>query len=65
MKIKVKDIAYGHSPDKRGERTDSHGKAPIVVRRRWFGGYKVGDGNDRLYYAKLRGDKYIEADVIK
>ena len=57
-KVRVSDLTYGHSPDKRGERTDKWGKAPIVVRRG-----RVVDGNDRLFYAKQRGDKYIEAEV--
>lgn len=59
-KVRVDDCNYGHSPDKRGERKDKYSKQPIDVRKSW-GGYKVIDGNDRLYYAKERGDDYIEA----
>lgn len=61
--LKVDDINYGHSPDKRGERTDKWGKAPIYVKRSRWSGLVAHDGNDRLYYAKQRGDKYIEAWV--
>jgi len=62
-KIRVSQIAYSHSPDKRGERRDHWGKAPIHVKKRLFGGYKVIDGNDRLYYAKQRGQSHIDAEV--
>ena len=61
-KLPIKDISYGHSPDKRGERKDKWGKEPIDVKPRG-GGYKVADGNDRLYYAIQRGDTHIEANV--
>jgi len=67
-KLPVSKITYGHDglfftgPDKRGERKDKWGKAPIHVKRSG-GGYKVIDGNDRLYYAKQRGDTHIQAYV--
>ena len=61
-RLRVGDISYGHSPDKRGERTDRWGKEPIHVKRSW-GGWKVHDGNDRLYYARQRGDSHIMAYV--
>ena len=71
-KIRVSDISYGNDdgflgmffngPDKRGERTDKWGKKPIDVKPHG-GGYKVIDGNDRLYYAKQRGDTHIQAIV--
>lgn len=60
--VKVADVSHGHSPDKRGERTDKWGKAPIHVKRRG-GGLVVHDGNDRLYYARQRGDVTIQAWV--
>jgi hypothetical protein len=62
-RIRISDISYGHSPDKRGERTDAYGRQPIEVRRGWLGAYKVIDGNDRLHYARERGDIYIDAEV--
>jgi hypothetical protein len=61
-KLRIKDISYGHSPDKRGERTDKWGKAPIYVKTSG-GRFKVHDGNDRLYYAIQRGDTHIMAYV--
>lgn len=64
-KIPVKAIKYRHSPDKRGERKDAHSKKPIDVRPLSGGGYKVVDGNDRLYYARQRGDTHIQAVVGK
>jgi hypothetical protein len=62
-KIRISQIAYSHTPDLRGERTDHHGRAPIHVKSRLLGGYKVIDGNDRLWYAKQRGQTHIEAEV--
>lgn len=62
-KIRVTDIDYGHSPDKRGERRDKWGREPIRVKPGSWGGWKVHDGNDRLYYARQRGDTHIEAYV--
>lgn len=63
-RLRVSDISYGHSPDKRGERTDKYGRLPIHVKPCW-GGYRVHDGNDRLYYAKQRGDTHIDAYVLE
>lgn len=62
-RIRVDRLSYGHSPDKRGERTDKWGKEPIVVRRGWLGTLVVHDGNDRLYYARQRGEAWIDAWV--
>ena len=62
-RIRVSDIAYGHTPDKRGKRTDKWGREPIDVKRTWLGGYKVIDGNDRLFYAKRDGKTHIDARV--
>lgn len=62
--LRVRDISHGHSPDKRGERTDKWGKAPIHVKPS-SGRYRVHDGNDRLYYARQRGDACIEAYVLQ
>jgi hypothetical protein len=62
-RLRIRDISYGHSPDRRGERTDKWSREPIAVRRRWLGGYKVIDGNDRLYYAAKRGQSRINATV--
>ena len=65
MRIRVSKCRYGHEPDCRGERTDRWGRAPIAVKwSSWHGKYVVKDGNDRLYYAKERGDKWIEAEEI-
>ena len=62
--IRVRDIAYGHRPDRRCARSDdAHGRAPIHVKKRWLGGYKVIDGNDRLFYARQRGATHIAARV--
>jgi len=63
QRIRVSDIRYGHAPDRRGERTDRWGREPIDVRRTWLGGYRVIDGNDRLYYARRRGQSHIAARV--
>lgn len=64
MRILVNRIAYGHRPDKRGERRGRGGWGnPIDVIRGWFGGYRVHDGNDGLYYAKQRGDSHIYGRV--
>jgi hypothetical protein len=60
--VRVSDLSYGHSPDKRGERTDKWGKAPIHVKKGLFG-LVVYDGNDRVYYARQRGDSHIQAWV--
>jgi hypothetical protein len=60
--VRVSALRYGHSPDKRGERTDKWGKAPIHVKQGWSG-LVVHNGNDRLYYAKQRGDTHIQAWV--
>jgi hypothetical protein len=57
-RVRVDKVRYGHSPDKRGERTDRYGKEPIWVRNG-----KVIDGNDRVHYARERGDTWIEAWV--
>jgi hypothetical protein len=62
-RVRVSDVSHNHSPDKRGERTDRYGKQPIEVKRGWLGGYKVIDGNDRLHYARERGDEWIDAEV--
>lgn len=62
-RLRAADISYGHTPDQRGERTDRWAKEPIVVRQGFWGGWKVQDGNDRLFYARQRGDTYIEAYV--
>lgn len=62
-KIRISDIDYGHAPRKAGERRDKWGREPIIVKRKLFGGYKVHDGNDRLYYAAKRGAKYINAEI--
>lgn len=61
-RIRISDISYSHSPDKRGERTDKYGRQPIEVTRRG-GRYVVADGHDRVYYAKQRGDSHITARV--
>jgi len=62
--IKTSDCRHDHTPDKRGERTDKWAKEPISVKwSSWHGKWVVKDGNDRLYYARQRGDKYIEAWV--
>jgi hypothetical protein len=60
--IPLDDISYGHSPDKRGENT-KYGHLPIWVIPKFWGGYRVDDGNDRLYYAIQRGDTCIFAHV--
>ena len=62
-RIRISAIAYSHAPDRRGERKDKWSREPIDVRRTWLGGYKVIDGNDRLYYARQRGQTHIEARV--
>ena len=62
-RLSTLSISYGHSPDKRGERKDKWGREPIDVKRSWLGGYKVLDGNDRLYYAKKRGKASIEVRI--
>lgn len=54
----------GHGPDKRKKNKGllkSEGP-PIDVKRTW-GGYKVIDGNDRLYYARQAGRRTIAARV--
>jgi hypothetical protein len=61
--IPVSRIAYGHKPDRRGERTDKYGREPIHVRSSMWGGLVVQDGNDRLYYARQRGRSHIWAWV--
>jgi hypothetical protein len=63
-RLRVSTIAYGHAPDRRGERRDAYGRQPIAVRKRLFGGYKVIDGNDRLNYAARRGDSHINTVVF-
>jgi len=57
--------AGGNSPDKRRRnRGLLHGEGPpIDVERSGWGGYRVIDGNDRLYYARLAGRKTIRARV--
>ena len=62
-RIPISKIRYGHSPDKRGERKDKYGRQPIDVKRSGSG-YVVHDGNDRLYYARKRGDTHIAASVV-
>jgi hypothetical protein len=59
-RLRTDQLRYGHSPDKRGERTDKYGRQPIEVDRSG----KVVDGNDRLYYARQRGDRHINAVVV-
>lgn len=64
-RIPVSGISHGHSPDKRKQNKGllrSEGP-PIDVKRTWGGGYKVIDGNDRLYYAKQAGRRTINARV--
>lgn len=63
-RMRVSDISYGHAPDKRGERKDKYARQPIEVKHSWWSGWKVHDGNDRLYYAKLRGDTWINVKVV-
>lgn len=62
-RIPLSRVRYGHSPDKRGERRDKYGRQPIDVKRSG-GGYVVHDGNDRVHYARQRGDTHIAANIV-
>ena len=62
-KLRLSSLA-GHTPDKRGERKDKYRNWPIEVRPLLFGGYRIIDGNDRVYYARERGDTHIWAEVL-
>lgn len=64
--LRVSDISHGHSPDIRSEnkRAEAKGKTPppIYVKPRGSK-WRVHDGNDRLHFARRRGDSHIEAYV--
>jgi hypothetical protein len=57
--VSTSSLRYGHSPDKRGKRRDRYANQPLDVDRSG----KVIDGNDRLYYAKQRGQRTIRVRV--
>jgi hypothetical protein len=61
-RLPISRISHSHSPDKRGERRDKWARQPIDVKP-CGSGYRVIDGNDRLYYARQRGDTHIDALV--
>ena len=63
-RISVSSVSHGHSPDRRKANKGLLGREgpPIDVKRTW-GGYKVIDGNDRLYYARQAGRSTIKARV--
>lgn len=61
-RIRISHIRHSHRPRRAGERRDKWGREPIDLRRTWLG-YLVLDGNDRLYYAKERGDTHVWARI--
>lgn len=61
---RVSSLSHGHAPRKAGERTDRYGKLPVTVRYSWWSGWAIHDGNDRLYYARQRGDTWIDAEEM-
>jgi len=64
QRIACSQIAYGHSSDKRrSNRGLLHREGPPIDVERSGWGYRVIDGNDRLYYARLAGRKTIRARV--
>jgi hypothetical protein len=62
-KIRIRDIEYSHEPRKAGKRSDKYADKPIEVRPKFWGGYRVVDGNDRLYYAEQDGQTHINATL--
>lgn len=57
-RVRVDGVTHGHTPDKHRKPAKGHEDDPIQVQRG-----NVVDGNARLYAARQRGDKWIQAQV--
>lgn len=62
-RLRVRDLSYGHTPDKHRRPPEKYASEPIQVRRGWLGGLRVVDGSARLAAAIERGDEYINGQV--
>ena len=61
--IRVADVAASHAVEKGRKIPVKYANDPILVKKRWLGGYRIHDGNARLERAVREGRKHIDAEV--